>query len=96
MKLIENLPKFIIVINCIFKHRCPSMLSISRKIEVTHSHVNHVVNRLEEEHIIKSEIIGRTRKVKLTPKGLYIAKHLNEVLEVMEYGEQRILKKKDK
>lgn len=63
---------------------------IGRNLQASYSHLFNVAKGLEEIEIIKSEKIGREKKLILTEKGLRIAKLIEEIkanIEDKDYKE---------
>lgn len=57
--------------------------SVSRKIRGTYAHIFNLIKEMESGKIIESEKIGRSKNLRLTRKGMALAKLLDEFTEVL-------------
>ena len=58
---------------------------LSKKSELTYSHVINLLQKMEKEGIVTREKEGRQRNITLTVKGLGITKHLKEMYKKLGY-----------
>lgn len=57
--------------------------AISKKTDCTYSHTVRIIQRLEEEDLVTSNMKGRKKELELTDKGRDLAKALSEVMHQM-------------
>jgi len=56
---------------------------VSKKSDLTYSHVSKVINDLEERELITSEKVGRVREIKLTVKGKRMKEYFKGIGEML-------------
>lgn len=57
---------------------------LAKKVDCTYSHAVKILKTMEKMKIIEFEKKGRTKLVKLTPKGKQIAEHIKKIKELCE------------
>lgn len=57
---------------------------LAKKVDCTYSHAVKILNGMEKMKLIEFEKKGRTKLVKLTPKGKQVAELLKKLKEVLE------------
>ena len=63
------------------KTRKVYLTELNRKINGTYANTSKVVNMLEKIEILKTEIVGRKRIIKLTEKGIQLKQNINNILK---------------
>ena len=61
------------------------MLLISKKTDITYSHVVNIINLLLKEKIVETRKEGRNKYVTLTEKGQKILNHIIEIREIINH-----------
>ena len=86
MNELFNKPKFVEVIICVYNNRKKKMnvSKISHSLNTTYCNVFAYLKNPNFGKLFISEKIGRERIVKLSKKGIEIAKRLSEVEEIMK------------
>lgn len=54
-------------------------LLLHKHMDMTYSHINKVVHILEKNGILATKKIGRRCYINLTPKGIEISNHINQI-----------------
>lgn len=57
--------------------------ALSKETDCTYSHTVRILQRLEEEGLVRSEMKGRKKELELTPEGRDLAKALSEAVHAM-------------
>ena len=57
---------------------------LAKKVDCTYSHAVKILNEMEKMKLIEFEKKGRTKLVKLTPKGRQIAELIKKIKELLE------------
>lgn len=83
MKQIINYAKSRILVNLLEKESSYGQ-EFCRELELTFSHTNKLLFELENEGLITSEKVGRTKYVKLTRKGDSVAIKLKEIATILK------------
>lgn len=71
----------------IYRKEVTYISEVSGNIESTFAHTNKIVKRLESLGFLSSVFEGRSRFLKLTPKGYAFAQKLSEAFEVCRSGQ---------
>lgn len=58
---------------------------LAKNTGTTYMFVTHFISKLEKKEIVKTEISGKKRIVRLTEKGLAIATHLEALKNALSY-----------
>ena len=66
----------------IYRKEVTYISEVSSNIDSTFSHTNKIIKRLEEIGLLSSVFEGRSRFLKLTPRGYFLAKHLSESVDI--------------
>lgn len=76
--------KWIEVLGFLIVNESPSVTAISKKIDVTYSHVLKIINHMMEVRLVRTEKVGRIKAVQLTSKGKEIAKPCSQIVEFVK------------
>lgn len=63
--------------------RVPYITLISRELKITYGHLSKIVKHLEKERLVKADMVGRRKSLKLTVKGGKVAEKLLELKELL-------------
>ncbi len=84
MKLFSNSLKATEILIYIYENNNTIGNKISRKLDITYSHMFRIVNELEKIKLIESTKSGRSRYFKTTSKGAAIAINLIEIERLLK------------
>ncbi len=69
---------------------------VAREINATYAHTFNLVKKMEQLGIVVTEKKGRTKYVKLTPKGMKLAGTMRTFIEVLKKPKSKFKKKEKK
>lgn len=72
----------------IYRKEVTYISEVSSNIDSTFSHTNKIIKRLQEIGLLSSVFEGRSRFLKLTPRGYNFAKNLFNAVEVLRSDEE--------
>jgi len=78
--------KIIDLINC---KETKTIMFISKELDITYTHVMKIIKEMKDIGIVKVKKKGRTRCIKLTPKGLNIADHISHIVKFVNKNAER-------
>lgn len=59
-------------------------LEISRREDITYSHIAKIVKKLADSELIEEKKVGRIKELILTHKGRKVLYNLNQIMEVLD------------
>jgi len=76
--------KWIEVLDFLLVYEAPTVMSISKELDVTYTHILKIIKMMKDKRLVKTEKIGRMRAVKLTTKGKELAFHCSPIVRFVK------------